>query len=262
MVPFCSYLAGGSTTRCVFKVICTRSKMRYAYCNEMSRHWIFIFFLFGMVQAKSASSVPQTNSLVATWLAKQPIIQTWSADFLQTRALKSLTQPLTATGHVWFAEPNRFRWELGKPARTIAVRATDEMLVIYPLLKRVERFPLTGNQTGQWRDALALLETGFPRSQAEMESHFRILSQTATNQICELTLQPRSASARQMMPQLKIAFDTNDFSLKSTELQFADGSTMRNDFTNATLNPKLDLQIFSPKLDPDFKIVEPLKTQH
>ena len=49
---------------------------------------------------------------------------------------------LTESGKVWFAEPNRFRWELGHPPKTIAVRATDEMLLLYPLLKRAERYPL------------------------------------------------------------------------------------------------------------------------
>jgi len=222
---------------------------------------IAVLMLTGLLAASCSAPAADTNSLLASWLAKQPDIQTWSADFIQTRALKSLTQPLTATGHVWFAAPNRFRWELGKPARTIAVRAADEMLVIYPMLKRVERFPLTGNATGQWRDALALLETGFPRSQAELESRFNILSQNVSNQTCEILLQPKSASARQMMPQLKIAFDTKDFSLKATELQFADGSTMRNDFIQPVLNPQITPEMFSPKIEPDYKVVEPLKNR-
>jgi len=62
-----------------------------------------------------------------------------------------------------------------------------------------------------------------------------------------------------MMPQIKIAFATNDFSLRATELQFGDGSTMRNDFSNAVLNPQIDQQLFAPKIESDFKIVEPLK---
>ena len=33
-----------------------------------------------------------------------------------------VNQVLTESGHVWFAAPNRFRWELGHPAKTIAVR--------------------------------------------------------------------------------------------------------------------------------------------
>jgi outer membrane lipoprotein-sorting protein len=201
----------------------------------------------------------QTNSLLAAWLDSQTNIQTWSADVVQTRTLKSLTQPLTATGRVWFAEPNLFHWELGSPPQTIAIRKRDELLVIYPRLKHAERYPLNGNVSSQWRDALALLEAGFPRSQAEVESQFHILSQTVSNRVCEVVLQPKSASARRMMPQIKIAFSTADFSLRATELQIADGSTMRNDFNNAVLNPKLDPALFTPKLDSDFKIVEPLK---
>jgi outer membrane lipoprotein-sorting protein len=212
------------------------------------------------VCSQTVASGATTDSLVASWLSGQTNLQTWSADCIQTRTFKSLAQPLTATGHVWFAEPNRFRWELGRPAQTIAVRAPKELLVIYPRLKRVERYPLSGEQAGQWRDALALLEAGFPRSQAQLESSFRILSQTVTNQTSEVTLQPKAASARRMMPQIKIAFDTKDFSLRATELQFADGSTMRNDFYNAVMNPKLDEEIFAPKIESDFKVVEPLKS--
>jgi outer membrane lipoprotein-sorting protein len=206
----------------------------------------------------SSGRAADTNALLTTWLNGQTNIHTWSADFVQTRVLKSLTQPLTASGHLWFAAPDRFRWELGNPPQTIAVRGPEEMLVIYPRLKHAERYPLTGDQGGQWRDVMKLLEAGFPRSQAEMESQYNILSQTVTDGVCELTLQPKSATARKMMPQIKIAFSTKDFLLRSTELQFADGSTMRNDFKNSELNQKLEDSLFTPKLGSDYKIVEPL----
>jgi len=171
--------------------------------------------------------------------------------------LKSLAQPLKATGHVWFAAPNRFRWELGHPAQTIAVRGPDEMLVIYPRLKHVERYPLTGDQAGQWKDVMKLLEAGFPRSEAEMEAQYNILAQHVTGDVCELTLQPKSATARKMMPQIKIGFSITDSSLRSTELQFADGSIMRNDFKNPELNPKLDESLFTPKIESDYEVVQP-----
>ena len=54
----------------------------------------------------------------------------------------STVKILTELGHDCVLEPNRFRWELGTPAETIAVRNATEMLVIYPRLKRAERFPL------------------------------------------------------------------------------------------------------------------------
>lgn len=202
------------------------------------------------------------NPTVVAWLNAQTNIHTWSAEVTQTRTLKTLTQPLVAQGHVWFAAPNRFRWEIGDPPSTIALRQAEQMLVIYPRLKRAEKYPLTGEQTGPWKDTLALLEAGFPRSQAELESRFRILSQFSSNQHYQITLQPRSASARRMMPEIKISFQTNDFTLLATELQFADGSTMRNDFRNAVLNPKLDEAVlFEPRLEADYKVIEPLKKQ-
>ena len=212
----------------------------------------------GIWSFKPNAFCADTNSLLTAWLDAQTNIQTWSADLVETRALKSLTQPLTATGHVWFAAPEKFRWELGNPPQTIAVRSGDEMRVIYPRLKRAEIYPL--NQAGQWRDALALLQAGFPRNQAEMESQYNILSQIITpGGGCEVALQPRSAAARRMMPQIKIVFSTNDFSLRATELQFADGSTMRNEFSHPQLNLKLDDSLFEPKLPSDYKMVEPLK---
>ena len=224
----------------------------------MKKIVLIILLLAG---ARLSGEAADAKALLSSWLAAQPNIHTWSADFVQTRSLKALTQPLTSTGHVFFAEPNLFRWELGNPAKTIAVRSTKEMLVIYPQLKRVERYALNGEQAGQWKEMMELLDAGFPRRQAELESHFNILSQTVSGTAEELALQPKSAMARKMMPLIRIAFDTENFSLRSTELEFADGSRMRNDFKNPVLNPPMKKQAFEPPILEGYKIVEPLKKQ-
>ena len=208
---------------------------------------------------RPASAATEPTTLVARWLSAQTNLQTWSAEVTQTRSLKTLTQPLVAKGNVWFAAPNRFRWELTSPSQTIAVRQPEQMLVIYPKLKRVERYPLDGAQAGPWKDALALLETGFPRSQAELQSRFNVVSEMASNAVLTVVLQPKSPSARRLMPQIKLEVATNDFILRATELQFADGSTMRNDFSHAVLNSKLEEDLFAPKIESDFKVVEPMK---
>jgi outer membrane lipoprotein-sorting protein len=61
------------------------------------------------------------------------------------------------------------------------------------------------------------------------------------------------------MPEIKIVFSTTDLSLRATELRFADDSSMRNDFINAVLNPPLGPELFAPKIESDFKVIEPLK---
>ena len=205
--------------------------------------------------ARAADSLP----LLTNWLAAQTNLQTWSADVTQTRTLKTLTQPLVARGRLWFAAPNLFRWELGEPAQTIAVRQPGQMLVLYPRLKRAERYPLDPGATGPLRDLLTLIEAGFPRTQAELEARFKVLAVTETAGVGELRLQPKSAAARKMMPELKIEFSVKDSQPRATELKFADGSTMRNDFTNAVLNAPLAAALFQPALPADFKVTEPMR---
>ncbi|HZV35526.1 MAG TPA: outer membrane lipoprotein carrier protein LolA [Verrucomicrobiae bacterium] len=196
------------------------------------------------------------NGLLTSWLNAQTNIQTWSADFTQTRRLKALTQPLTATGHVYFAAPNLFRWEIKKPTSTMAIRQSDTLYVLYPRLKRAEKYPLDSANSGPWKDTLALLDAGFPRSRAEVESRFNIISQNTRDDVHEIALQPKVPTARKFMPEIRIGFDIRNFSLRETVLVFADGSTMENIFTNAQMNPKIDESLFNPDLN-GYKISEP-----
>ena len=227
--------------------------------RRRTRTWFWLFMSVGLLGGPLFSRAAETDALLTAWLNSQTNLLTWSAGFTQTRTLKTLAQPLTATGRVWFAAPHRFRWEITQPAPTIVVRQTDELLILYPRLKRAERYALTGASAGPWKDTLALFEAGFPRSRSELEARFKILSQRLTNEVCELTLQPRATAARRFMPEIKVAFATNDFALRATELQFPDGSRLRNEFDHGQRNPPVAESIFAPVLDADFKIVEPLR---
>ena len=97
------------------------------------------------------------------------------------------------------------------------------------------------------------------RSEADVQSQYNILAQQVNGDVCELTLQPKSTAARKLMPQIKIGFSTKNSLLTSTELQMADGSTMRNDFKNTEVNPKIDESLFTPKLESDYKVTQPFK---
>ena len=196
-----------------------------------------LFFALGIISALQNVRADETSRVLDAWFAAQKNVHTWSADFVQTRALKTLTRPLIASGHISFAAPNDFRWELGQPAQTIALRHGDEMFVIYPRLKRAENYPMGAGTPTEWRDTMSLLQAGFPRDRKEFNAQFQILSLVETNGVWQLALQPKSVFARRMMPELNIGLATNNFSLASTELVFVDGSRMRNEFTNAVLNP-------------------------
>src|SRR5688572_23508113 len=129
---------------------------------------------FGCALGMSCATSASTN--LAPYLEAQAKLQSWTADFVQTRTLKSLKQPLKTPGHLYFVAPNVFRWELGSPTQTIAVRRSNEVVLIYPPLKRAERYRLSADERTPWRDMLSLLEAGFPRSQKELETRFTIIS--------------------------------------------------------------------------------------
>jgi outer membrane lipoprotein-sorting protein len=205
-----------------------------------------------------SSRADDITPMLDSWFAAQQQIHTWSADFIQTRTLKTLTQPLVGRGHVSFAVPNDFRWELGQPPRTIALRHDDNMYVIYPHLKRAELYPMGADSPAQLRAALSLLQAGFPRSRDEFNSQYNVLSLAQTNGNWVFTLQPKSSAARQMMSQLELGLSTNNFSLTSTRLVFADGSSLRNDFTNIVLNPPLNNKLFEWTPPSDYQVVNPL----
>ena len=203
--------------------------------------------------AHGAGSDAQFNQ----WFEVQTNLHSWSADFIQTRQLKVLNQPLVSTGKVWVT-PGEFRWELGQPVQTIVLRQPDQLLIIYPRLKRAEKYPLGAVPSGPIKDALALLDATLPRDRATMEKNFRLLSATETNSILEMTLQPKSDSARKFISEIVIGFHTNDFTIAATEMKFADGSSLRNDFTNVVLNQPIQPDRFEAKLPPDYTVVEPL----
>lgn len=204
------------------------------------------------------SHAADANRILDDWCAGQTNIHTWSADLTQTRSLRVLSQPLVAQGRVWVALPNRFRWELGQPAQTIAVRRPDELLLIYPRFKRAEKYPLGSAQPGPWQDALALLDASFPRSRTQLESRFRVASITHTNSTVSLLLEPKSAAARRIILGIQVSFQTNNYTPAATELRMSDGSTMRTVFTNSVVNAPLNPELFTATLPPGYTLITPL----
>ena len=212
-----------------------------------------LFASLAVSVAYAAGNAAEINK----WFEVQTNLHSWSGDFTQTRTLKVLNQPLVSTGRVWVT-PNEFRWELGQPVQTIVLRQPDQLLIIYPRLKQAEKYPLGAVPTGPIKDALALLDATLPRDRATMEKNFRLLSAAETNAVLQMTLQPKSESARKFIGEIVIGFHTNDFTIAATEMKFADGSSLRNDFTNVVLNQPIDPAQFDAKLPPDYTVVEPL----
>lgn len=209
-----------------------------------------------------AAGATDADQTLQAWLNQQTNLHTWSAEVIQTRSFKTLAQPLVSTGRVWYARPGQFRWELGRPPLSLAVRHHDELLVIYPRFKRAERYALGAavpSGAGPWREMLSLLDAGFPERVEDLEQRFRITGKSMTHEVLHLALEPKSGAIRKWMTTLRLEIRNTDLALRATELRFADGSALRNEFIAARINPPIDPALFTPKLDSDYSVREPLK---
>lgn len=191
----------------------------------------------------AAAAEPGEEALDA-WLERQGRIETWSADVVQTRKLKALTRPLESRGRVWFVRPNRFRWELGSPPRTIAVRTGEELRVAYPRLGVVERYRYDDRQDPALRHALDLLEVGLPADPQAFRARYELVRGEQSEGAWRFELVPRQEEARRLIERVRLEVATGDSRLLATELVFPDGSQLRNDFSNHQLDPDLPDDLF------------------
>ena len=196
------------------------------------------------------------EELLSRWLASQQAIETWSAEFTQVRKFPTLSKPLETPGSLVFEAPSLFRWELGVPARTIAVRSEHLVTIYYPRLKRAERYPIGGDAKGPWRDAMILLDAGFPRSREELEKRFVVVEVKQEESSGHLVLRPRSLRARRILPRLRFKFSLETLELEESEFEFADGSIMRNEYRKPKSNPFLGRDVFSLPLPGDVTVKE------
>ena len=216
--------------------------------------------LFLLIPLSSAEAGPDSSrEFLNTWMDQQAKIKTWSADVVQIRNLKSLTRPLKSRGQVWFRQPNRFRWQLGDPPRTIAVRKDDELLIIYPRLKQIERFAAGEDVDPAWKQVLALLEVGFPSDSETFFSRYELIRTTRLKKSWKFELRPAAEVARKLLDRVTVEISTRDFTLLATELIFPDGSTMKNQFIHRQLNPDLDEALFDFEIEEDYTVVNPLQ---
>lgn len=201
------------------------------------------------------------DEALSTWLEHQVEIETWSADVTQTRKLRALVKPLVAEGRVVFAQPKRFRWQLGDPPRTLAVGTPTGLTVAYPRLKQAERYEYSDAVNPSLRQVLDLLEVGFPSSAEAFHERYELLSTEGDETSWRFALQPRDKDARRLLERVNIEVAADNLGLLSTEFVFPDGSLMRNEFADAIANEPLDDGLFVIEIGDDWEVEEPLAAQ-
>lgn len=197
-----------------------------------------LFVLLGLAVAAGAFGQEADARILDRWISRQAEIRTLSASFTQTRALRVLRSPVSASGRFWFRAPGEFRWEVGNPPKTIVLRRGNDVRVIDPgrRTEKVEALELGRREAG-------MLEFPFVRSRRDLDERFRIVEFRVTDSECLLKLSPRDTEG--FLTAVHLAFAPDTGHLHSLELTFRDGSSMRNTFADVAVNEPLPPGIFS-----------------
>ncbi len=201
-----------------------------------------------------------STELLDQWLEQQAELSNWTAEVTQTREIKNLNRALSTEGQLWYYDHETFRWQLGDPIRTLAIRNGSQLTVLYPQLKEAEQYSFDQVDSAKLRQMLLLMESGFPQDKAAFHQQYQLLETQQTEQGVRFLLQPRDAEARTLLSQLQLDISPDLQHLVRTEMRFPDGTKMLNEFRNHAVNQDLPDDLLEVKLD-GYQVSEPLKNQ-
>ncbi len=203
-----------------------------------------LFTLFLAASGLHAAE-PLDFTPVKRWITRQEDFRSVTANFTQTRSLRALKSPLTSEGRLWFKAPSSFRWEMGTPAKTIVLRQGESIFLIQPAKKRAEKSPADAKpDKPSPMQAMGMMTFPFARDFGDFQRKFETLSITTEGTRCHLEVLPRDAQARKFLSALKLDFNTTNGHLLGFEMATREGSSLRNEFTNVQVNPKIAPAVF------------------
>ncbi len=194
--------------------------------------------LLGMsVRAEKEAAIP--TAPIKKWIAQQKDVRSLSADFVQTRRLRMLRDPVARPGRFSFQAPGSFRWELGTPPETIALRKDDAMFLISVKgRKYLRQEPGALPKKPGMRD-LPMMEFPLAADYADFIRRFEVRSLTQQGSRCTASILPRDPQARKFLQKIEVVFDTETGNLQAFEIAFRDGSALRNEFSNVQVNRRI-----------------------
>lgn len=210
------------------------------------------FSLFCFLTIDSRAEKELDLAPVEKWLERMKGVKTIEATFVQQKYLRTLRSPLTTNGHLWLQYPDDFRWELGEPPATVAIRHQDVLTILKPKKKRaqlISLIPKKGEEGAEVPASMHSIAKTFPRSMEELAEHFDILDIEMDEKAYQIMLKPKDKSLTAAMRRVVFFIDAEKYYLRAFEIQFRDKSRIRTTFTRIKFNPTIPSGLLKPDLE-------------
>ncbi len=156
-------------------------------------------------------------------------------------------------GTLLFQRPDRLRWDIRAPERTIVVLDRPTLVIYRPDRKEAERRDLRGDFVA--RAALEFLVAGMSLAVPELEKRFEVeLFQDGGTLTFALT--PRSQFMAQAVSSITLTLESADGLPHSVVIVGRKGDRTETTFTNILVNPPVPNDAFALHLGPDVRIID------
>jgi len=201
---------------------------------------------FSILSARSADETIDVTP-IKSWIEKQSKAKSIYSEFEQQRKLRALKKPITSPGRFWFEAPGSFRWELGEPAKTIAVqKEKEELLILEPQKMKGKRYSFEKLQEEGKARGIEFMEAGFPSTYADFEKNFKVLSVTLNaNGAYEAEVAIRDRKTSIALRKMIFFIDSKSYALRGVHLRFRDSSTITTTFSKTKVNPDIPSSTFT-----------------
>ncbi len=202
------------------------------------------YALCPFLRPTTAQAEPNWPAL-ESWIARQQTVRTLQGEFTQTRRLPTLRIPSRTPGKIWFEDNGSFRFQLGEPPETIAVRQGNVLTLIDK--KADTTRTIDESNAGPETQQLMLMRFPVTDSLEEFRELFNVTRMAESGDRTALDLTPREAQATKYIKELNLEYETATGILTKFNVELANGGGLETKFTKVEVNHPLPKGIFEAK---------------
>ena len=184
---------------------------------------------------------------------RQRDIASFRAAVVQTKRHPLLKSEAVNEGTLLFGKPNRLRWELDKPERTVIVLDGKTMTSYFPDRKEAVRRDLGDNLAS--RAAVEFMSSGMNVSLPDLEKRFSVDLYREGGDLV-LTLTPRSKWLSRAIASISIHSREDEAVPRRIVVVGKRGDRTETTLSRVAINPVLPADAFALRLAPDVRVTE------
>ncbi len=220
--------------------------MAMTYGNRIAATLMSLF-----LAAVSAASGQTVEEVLAGYCRAREATVALETKFTQRKILTLFDEEEIAKGTLYFAHPDRIRWQYSEPDRSTTVINGNWGWSVLHDIKQVQRFRLDGSTTNK-----VLSIVGFGSCGGSLRESFAISLGDGGKGGYLLEMTPTDAQIRPYFSRVDILIDRSDYLPRKIEMHERSGDLLVFEFENLDRESIPDSTLFEFALPEGFELVE------